>query len=243
MPRPVASRRRVRAADVDRLAGHHRGDRLAHVHRVGVHHPGHGLLVGAHVRRGHVLLRPDELHQLGGVAAGHALQLALRHLVRIADDAALGPAEGDVDHRALPGHPTGQRAHLVQRHIRRVAHTALGWPARRGVLHAVAGEDLDPPIVHAHRDVDDHFAGGLPEDLPYSLVQVELLRGEVEAGLLRQPGFVSCSKDIAPGSAAWVEGCLRSVAGISDSVTIGCTILSAGRSFTFCGMIAQTRGV
>src|SRR5581483_5457698 len=49
----------ARSPNVDGLAGHHRGDRLPHVHRVGVHDPGHDLLVGIHVGRGNVLFRAD----------------------------------------------------------------------------------------------------------------------------------------------------------------------------------------
>ena len=104
----------ARAADVERLARHHAGHRLPHVHGVGVHDPRHGLLVGVHVGRGHILLRPDELDDLRGVPARHALQFALAHLLRVADHAALGAAKGDVHHRAFPRHPTGQRAHFVQ---------------------------------------------------------------------------------------------------------------------------------
>ena len=119
----------ARAADVERLAGDHAGDGLAHVHGVGVHDPGHGLLVGVHVGRGNVLLRSDEVDDLRGVAAGHALQFALAHCFGIADDAALGAAEGNVDDGALPGHPTGQGAHFVERDVGRVANAALGRAA------------------------------------------------------------------------------------------------------------------
>ena len=88
-----------------------------HVHGVGVHDPGHRLLVGVHVGRGNILFRADELDDLGCVAARHALQFALAHLFGIADDAALGAAERNIHDRALPGHPAGQRAHFVQRDI------------------------------------------------------------------------------------------------------------------------------
>ena len=127
-PRPVASRRPREPPMFERLAGHDGGHGLAHVHGVGVHHPGHGLLVGVDVGRGNVFFRPDELDQLRGVAAGHALQFALRHLVRIADDAALGAAEGNVDHGALPGHPAGQGAHFVEGDVGRVADAAFRGP-------------------------------------------------------------------------------------------------------------------
>ena len=67
-----------RAAERDRLAGDDLRHGVADLHRVGVHHPGHRLLVRRHVRRGDVLLRPDEREQLRGEAAREPLQLALR---------------------------------------------------------------------------------------------------------------------------------------------------------------------
>ena len=53
------------AAEADRLAGDDARDRVPDVHRVGVHHPGHDLGVGVHVRRGDVALRADEHLDLG----------------------------------------------------------------------------------------------------------------------------------------------------------------------------------
>jgi len=69
-----------RAANGDGLAGDHAGGGGTHVHRVGVHHPGHLALSGAHVGRGNVLLGADEDADLGGVPAGDALDLAGREL-------------------------------------------------------------------------------------------------------------------------------------------------------------------
>ena len=63
-----------RAADRDRLAGHDLRHRVADLHRVRVHHPGHRLLVRRHVRRGDVLLRPDDRQELGGEATGQPLR-------------------------------------------------------------------------------------------------------------------------------------------------------------------------
>src|SRR5208283_3886395 len=114
------------AADVDGLSGDDGGDRLPHVHGVGVHHPRHDLFVGVDVGGGDVFFRADEFDQLGGVAAGHALQFAHRHFVRIADYAAFGSAERDVDHGALPGHPAGEGADFVEGDVGRVADAALG---------------------------------------------------------------------------------------------------------------------
>ena len=49
------------AAERDRLAGHDLRNRVADLHRVRVHHPGHRLLVRRHVGRRDVLLRADEV--------------------------------------------------------------------------------------------------------------------------------------------------------------------------------------
>ena len=148
----------ARPAQRHRLAGHHRRDRVARVHGVGVHDPRHHLLVGVHVRRRHVALRSDEVDDLRRVAPGQLFQFRVGQDVRVADHAAFAAAEGNVDHRAFPGHPRGQRAHFVQRHIGSEADAALGRPARDRVLHTVAGEDLDPSIVQLHRDVNRDFS-------------------------------------------------------------------------------------
>ena len=108
----------ARAAQVERLAGHARRHGVAHVHGVGVHDPRHGLLVGVHVGRGDIALRADVVQDFRRVAPRDALQFALGELLRVADDAALGAAEGNVDHRAFPGHLGREAADFVQRHVR-----------------------------------------------------------------------------------------------------------------------------
>ena len=112
-PRPVASCGRASRRGYG-FAGDDGGHGLAHVHGVGVHDPGHGLLVGAHVGGGDVFFGADKLDEFGGVAAGHAFELALGTFLGVADDAALGSAEGDVDDGALPGHPGGEGADFVE---------------------------------------------------------------------------------------------------------------------------------
>ena len=130
-----------RAADRDRLARHDLRHRVADLHRVGVHHPGHRLLVRRHVRRRDVLLRPDDRQQLGGEAARQALELAQRHLARIAAHAALGAAVGKAQQRALPRHPDRERSALAERDLRVVADAALRRAEHGGVLDAIARED------------------------------------------------------------------------------------------------------
>src|SRR5579864_1148274 len=151
----------TRPADVQRLAGDDRGYGLAHVHGVGVHHPCHGLLVGAHVRRGNIFFRANEFDQLGGVAASDLFEFSLGEFARIADDAAFGATERNVDDSTLPGHPTGEGADFVEIHVRRIADAALGRAAGDGMLHAKAGEDLNAAVVHANGDVNDKFAVGI----------------------------------------------------------------------------------
>ncbi len=130
------------------------------MHGVGIHDPGHRLFVCAHIGGGDVLFRADELDELGGVAASHALEFALRHLFGVADDSALGSAKGNVDDGALPGHPGGEGADFIESDIWGVADAAFGGAAGDGVLDPVTGEDFDGAVVHAYGNVNDEFAGG-----------------------------------------------------------------------------------
>ena len=171
-----------RAAERDGLAGDHAERGVADVHRVGVHHPGHGLLVRAHVRGGDVHLGADDRLDLGGVAAGDALELGLRVLARVDGHPALGAAVGHVQQGALPGHPHGQCADLVQVHVQAEAHAALGRAAGEVVLHAVAAEHLGGAVVAAQGDGDGHLAAGGGEHLVQALVVAERLHGGGELG-------------------------------------------------------------
>ena len=157
------------------------------MHGVGIHDPGHGLLVGVHVRGGNVFFRADELNESGCVAPGHPLELALAHVLGIADDAAFGAPEGNVDDGALPRHPRGESADFIERDIGRVSDAALGGAARYGVLNAVAGEDFDAAVIHGDGDVNDDLAGGIAKNLPDAFVEVEATGGFIEAGGLREP--------------------------------------------------------
>ena len=170
-----------RSAHLDRLAGHHRGRRCGRrACCVGVHDPRHDLLVGVDVGRGHVLLGADRVDDFGDVAARERLELALRHLRRIADDAALAAAERNVRDGALPGHPRRERRHFVERHAGVVADAAFGRAERDVVLHAVAGEDFDLAVVHLDRTGDDDLALGMGEDFPDAGLEVENARRAVE---------------------------------------------------------------
>ena len=165
----------------------HGRHRLAHVHGIGVHHPRHDLFVGVDVGGGNVFFGADEFDQFGGVAARHALDFAHRHLVRIADHAALGAAEGNVDYGALPGHPTGQGAHFVERDVGSIPNAALARAARDRMLHAKAGENFEMPVIHLDGNVDRELAVGIAQNAPQSLVKIQFLGSQIEARPLRFP--------------------------------------------------------
>ena len=140
------------AADRHRLAGHDLADRMADIGGIGVHEPGHDLLVGAHVGRHDVGMRPDERDHLLHIAAGHRLQLTLRQLGRVAGDAALGAAIGQAGQRAFPAHPDRQRPDLADIDIGGEADTALGRPKRQVMLYSIALEHGGRPVIHMDRD-------------------------------------------------------------------------------------------
>jgi hypothetical protein len=153
---------------------------VSDVHAVGVHHPRHDLIVRVHIRRGHVFLRPDGINDLGDVAASERFELAPRHPGRIADDAALAAAEGDVGHRTLPRHPRGECRHLVERHIRVIANAALRWTERDVVLDAIPREYLDLAVVHLHRTGHDDLSFGVSQDAPDAGIEFEDAGGAIE---------------------------------------------------------------
>ena len=171
------------AAEADRLAGDDARDRVAGVHRVGVHHPGHDLGVGVDVRRRDVLLGPDQDLDLGEEAPGQALELLLAELLGIDDHAALAAAVRDADDRALPGHPHREGLDLVERDVLVVADAALGRAAAEVVLDAIAGEDLDGAVVHVDREMDGELAARLAQDEAHAGIQAEALGREVELSL------------------------------------------------------------
>ena len=68
-----------------------------------------------------------------------------------------------------------------------IADAALGRPARQGVLHAVAGEDFEPPVVELHGNVDGDFLVRRAQDLLHAVIELEPQGGLVEAGRGGQP--------------------------------------------------------
>ncbi len=108
----------------------------------------------------------------------------------------LAPAKRDVHDRALPGHPTRQGAHFVERHIGRITHSAFGGTARDGVLHPVAGEHFQLSIVHGNRNVDNDLAVGLLQNPPQAFIELQLFGCQVEARSLLFPGITFLLKSV-----------------------------------------------
>ena len=131
-------------------------------------------------------------------------------MLRIADDAALAAAEGNVDHGALPRHPGGQRAHFVERHIGREADAALGRTARDRVLHAIAGEDFDAAIVELDRDVDGDLLGGVRSTLRMPSSSLSRLAASSKRASAASHGFFSFDKDMDSGDVNVATISLRS---------------------------------
>src|SRR5262249_32040416 len=155
------------------------------MHRIGVHHPGHGLLVRAEVWSGDVALRADPFAQLGGVAPGDALHLAEGELARIADHTPFGPAERNVDHRALPCHPGGQSAHFVESYVAGKAEATVAWAAHYRMVYAVAHKDLQVAAVHGHRNVHGDFLVGILQVLVEAFFEPQFPRGDLKARFRR----------------------------------------------------------
>jgi hypothetical protein len=135
------------ATGVERLAGHAGGGvDVGGVHSlILVDDPGHLALAGAHVGRGDVLARVDQvaLHQLIGEAAGDHLHLVLVPGGRVDPEPALGSAERRLDQRAFEGHQRGERLDLVLVHAHRVSDAALHRFHVFRMHRAIAGEGVD----------------------------------------------------------------------------------------------------
>ena len=173
-----------RTAQVERLAGHDREVVLPWMHhRVGVVDPGHRLGVGVQVGCRDVGEGPDVIAEGGDEAAGEAPLLVLRQRLRVALDASLGTAEGDVREGALPRHEGGEGDHLVLVDVGVVADAALAGPADVVMEHPVALEDVDVPVVHLHGQAQPDDALGLeqqPCDAAEAVERMEERDGPIE---------------------------------------------------------------
>src|SRR6185295_13563086 len=121
------------------------------------------------------------------VAAGDALEFEVGEHARVADDSAFRAAEGDVDDRALPGHPGGEGADFVEGNVWRETDAAFAGASGDGVLDSVAGEDFKAAVVKADGDVNGEFPGGHGADFSHAVVEVEKPGGFVEARFGGEP--------------------------------------------------------
>ena len=141
-----------------RLAGHAaEGIELPGIERgIGVGHPRHLALAGAVVRRRHVDAGAEEalLGELVRVAAGDALELVERIILRLDLDAALRAAKRHVDDRALVGHQCGQRHDLFFVHLGAVTDAALDRHLVVAVLDAPRVDHFDLAAGAAQREVE-----------------------------------------------------------------------------------------
>lgn len=109
------------------------------------------------------------IDSLSGVAArrvpGWESSFGFRH-------AALGAAERQADHGALPGHPHGGAFTSASVTLWCGSEYRPWWGGHRVVLNAVAGEDLDRAVVHFPGNARSSRAGG-SEDLPHVIIEAE----------------------------------------------------------------------
>ena len=124
---------------------------------VGVHHPSHGLGVGAHVRSGYVSIGPDQVLDAQGVPSCEPVQLAIRKQARVHLDSALGPSVGKVNQGGFPGHQRRQASHLIEVGLGMIADTSLVWTTGGVVLHPGAAENMYLAIVQAHGYLNQQF--------------------------------------------------------------------------------------
>ena len=158
---------------------------------------------------GDVALWANQDRDLREISAAEALKLLAGQLLGVNDDAALAAAVRDAHDRALPGHPHREGFDLVERDVLVVADAALGRAAAEVVLHAVAGVDLDGPVVHLDREVDRQLAARLTEHAAKTGVQIEHLGGKVKlvlGDLPRIDGRCSALRRHGAARSSWWGG-------------------------------------
>jgi hypothetical protein len=145
-----------------------------------VEHPEHVLGVGHDVGGRDVTEIADVVGQDPDPAAAEPFLLARAEVVRVADDAALAAAEGDVHDGTLPGHPHGQGPDGVDRLLGVEADASFAGPAGVVVLATEALEDADAAVVHADGDGEMVLPQRLPQEVPGGLVELEKVGHRVE---------------------------------------------------------------
>jgi hypothetical protein len=132
-----------RTADIKRFAGDYGLDGVTFEHAERVHHPGHDLTVSVHVWGGDIALRPYDGQYLRHIASCHAGQFAGGQLRGVDPDAAFGAAIRNIYYGTFERHPGGQSFDFIRVHVRMIADSSLGRPARGGMLDAVSFKHPD----------------------------------------------------------------------------------------------------
>ena len=153
---------------------------MAFVHGVGIHDPGHHPFVGVDVGCRHVRLGTEGFDDLCGVASRQALELTVGQRGGVAHHASLGPAEGNVDQGAFPGHPGGHCRDLVEGDGHVETDAALARSARGVVQHSIAGEHFDLTVVPLDGDRHDDLLVRVAQDAVEPRVEIQLFGSEVE---------------------------------------------------------------
>ena len=174
-----------RASQRRRFPGDHRRLRVSHVLAVGIHYPGHYLLIGPHVGSRDVLVGTDEVDDLGRIATGHPLLFSARQFQRIDSYPTLGAAKRQTYDGALPGHEHGQRRNLTQIDVGGEPDATLGRAHGEHVLNPVAEEAVYfRVVVVTIREGDDHGPLRDPESFGNVFVQPHSLGDTIEPGNL-----------------------------------------------------------
>jgi len=137
---------------------------------------GRGINIGGR----YVGLFADIVADGADIGPAEALQFGQGHLFGIADDAALGAAQGYVDHGCLPRHPCCQGADGVDGLVGVEAQAAFRRPSRIVVLDPEAVKDLGATVVHLDRQRDVEFAQRPAQQLVDRRVQLHDLGGIVQ---------------------------------------------------------------
>src|SRR5437660_1687711 len=77
-------------------------------------------------------------------------------------------AKGNIDDRALPGHPHRQGSDFVKVRKRAIAYPAFSRAARNVVLHPITGKYVGAAVLHLDGEMNGQFALRVFEDLVHA---------------------------------------------------------------------------
>src|SRR5579863_6956389 len=139
--------------------------------------------IGVYIGRWNIAIGSDDRQDFRGVAARHALEFALRHALRVANDSPLAAAIGNIYRSGFPGHPCGESLYFVERYAGVVANSALRRTARNVVLHTKSSEHFDLAIIELHGH--GHFQNALRSSqyLPQARIEFQIFGSHIELKL------------------------------------------------------------